>query len=75
MHRGMCEDSGLKRAVLGVPGDTMKRRWYGPCGRQHEGTRYSQRRGRIYLYYRRVHPTPRRDFHSYSEIWWYSHKI
>jgi hypothetical protein len=40
----MCEDCGLKQVRCGVPGDTKKARWCGPCSRQHEGVRNTQRR-------------------------------
>jgi hypothetical protein len=37
-----CEDCGLKRASFGVPGDTKRKRWCGPCSRQHEGAQGMQ---------------------------------
>jgi hypothetical protein len=42
MQSKTCEDCGLKRASCGVPGDTKKRRWCGPCSRQHEGAQSTQ---------------------------------
>jgi hypothetical protein len=41
--RYLCEDCGLNLASYGVSGDTRKRRWWGPCGRQHEGAQRMHR--------------------------------
>jgi hypothetical protein len=31
----MCEDCGLRRSTLGLPGDSKKCRWCSECGRKH----------------------------------------
>jgi hypothetical protein len=42
----MCEDCGLRQPTYGVPGDTKKRRWCGPCSKQREGAGYLRKRPR-----------------------------